>query len=314
MRSERSYKGHLTMLFVNIIFGLNTPLTKAILSGVLTSYGISFLRMAGATLLFWIASIFMKEEKVSLKDLMMLFFAGMLGVAINQFSFVKGLSLTSPINAAIIVTLTPITTMILSAIFQKEPITRKKVVGVFIGASGALLLIFTSIHAGGNNSGSMMGNIFCLLSSTAYAFYLTAFKKLINKHSPVTLMKWMFLFSTIVTLPICLNDIQAVSWTAISLNGYLLIGYVVILATFVTYMLIPVGQKLLRPTTLSMYNYLQPLVASLVAMAMGIDSFGWNTAVAAVLVFCGVYIVTQSKSRAQILEEASLRKEEKTEA
>jgi len=303
MKSEQSYKGHLTMFVLNIIFGLNTSVTKSVLSDTLTPYSIYFLRIAGAGLLFWIASAFVKENKVSSRDLMMLFLAGMLGVAINQFSFIKGLSLTSPINAAIIVTLTPIITMILAAIYQKEPVTKKKVTGVFIGASGALLLILTSMQVV-NGAGSMLGNMLCLLSSLSYAFYLTAFKGLIIKHSPVTLMKWMFLFSAIVSLPVCLDDIEAIQWQIIPVNGYLRIGYVVILATFVTYMFIPVGQKLLRPTTLSMYNYLQPLVASLAAIAMGLDYPGWNTVLAAVLIFCGVYVVTQSKSRAQLEAEA----------
>ncbi len=303
MKSERSYKGHLTMFAVNIIFGLNTPITKSVLSNTLTPYSIYFLRVAGASLLFWIASAFVKEEKVSSRDLIMLFLAGMLGVAINQFSFVKGLSMTSPINAAIIITLTPIITMVLAAVYQKEPITRKKVTGVLIGACGALLLILAGMQTV-SNSGSMMGNMLCLLSSLSYAFYLTAFKKLINKHNPVTLMKWMFLFSTVISLPVCLDEVVMISWHAISVSSYLRIGYVVVLSTFITYMFIPVGQKLLRPTTLSMYNYLQPLIASLVAMAMGLDRFGWDTALAAVLVFCGVYIVTQSKSRAQLEEEA----------
>ena len=305
MRSEQSYKGHLTMFVLNIIFGLNNPITKSVLSdNVLTPYGIYFLRIAGASLLFWMASVFVKENKVSSRDLMMLFLAGMLGVAINQFTFVKGLSMTSPINAAIIITLTPIITMILAAIYQKEPITNKKVTGVFIGAGGALLLILTGRQLI-NGEGSMMGNMLCLLSSLSYAFYLTAFKSLINKHHPVTLMKWMFLFAAIVSLPVCLDDIKVISWQIIPASGYLRIGYVVILATFMTYMFIPVGQKLLRPTTLSMYNYLQPLVASLAAIAMGLDHFRMEYALAAVLVFCGVYVVTQSKSRAQLEEEAS---------
>ncbi len=306
MKSERNYKGHLTIFMVNIIFGLNMPITKSVLTDTLTPYSLYFTRIAGATLLFWIASVFVKENKVSARDLMMLFLAGMLGVAINQFSAVKGLSMTSPIHATIIITLTPVFTMILAAVHQKEPITRKKVTGVLIGACGALLLILTDTQTA-NNAGSMMGNILCLLSSLSYAFYLTAFKKLINKHSPVTLMKWMFLFSIIVSLPVCIDDIKTVSWHVIPASSYLRICYVVVLATFITYMLIPMGQKLLRPTTLSMYNYLQPLTAALAAMAMGLDSFGWNTALAAVLVFFGVYVVTQSKSRAQLEEEAALK-------
>ncbi len=302
MKSEKSYKGHLTMFVLNIIFGLNTSITKSVLSGTLTPSGIYFLRIAGACLLFWIASVFVKENKVSSRDLMMLFFAGMLGVAINQFSFLKGLSATTPVNAAIIITLTPVITMILAFIYQKEPITNKKVIGVFIGALGALLLIINNMKTE-NGTGNITGNILCLLSALSYAFYLTAFKGLIVKHTPITLMKWMFLFSTIVSFPVCLNDIQAVQWQAIPAGGYLRISYIIVLATFITYMFIPVGQKLLRPTTLSMYNYLQPLIASLAAIAVGQDSLGWATALAAVLVFCGVYMVTQSKSRAQLEEE-----------
>ena len=302
MKSERSYKGHLTILTVNIIFGLNTPITKSLMSDILTPYALNFFRIAGACLLFWIISPFVKEEKVSRQDLIMLFFAGMLGVTINQFSFLTGLSMTSPINAAIIITLTPIITMILAAVFQKEPITGKKITGVLIGASGAVFLILTTIGMT-NGTGNWLGNIFCLLSSLSYALYLTAFKGLITKHNPITLMKWMFLFSVITTVPFTLNEIEAIPWQMFSWSVSLRIFYVVVLATFVTYILIPTGQKLLRPTTLSMYNYLQPLFASSVAIVAGLDTFGWNTLLAAVLIFTGVYVVTQSKSRAQVLGE-----------
>jgi drug/metabolite transporter (DMT)-like permease len=302
MNTERSYKGHIIMLVVNIIFGLNTPITKSLMPEFLTAYSLIFLRFAGSSLLFWIISYWVKEEKVTSRELGLLFFAGMLGIAVNQLAFVKGLSITTPINAAIIVTLTPIMTMILASIYQKEPITAKKTTGVIIGAGGALLLILSG-SAVTNGNASTLGNLLCLLASFAYALYLTIFKKLINKHSPVTLMKWMFLFSSIVTLPLCLPDAVRIPWQEISLNGYLRIGYIVILATFATYMLIPIGQKLMRPTTLSMYNYVQPLVAAIVAVIMGIDRFGLNTLLAGILVFVGVYVVTQSKSRAQLERE-----------
>ena len=289
------------MLVINIIFGLNIPIIKSLLSGCVTPYALNFFRITGACILFWMLSFFVKEEKVSRQDLIMLFFAGILGITINQFAFLNGLSMTTPINAAIIVTLTPIITMILAACFQKEPITGKKVIGVFIGAIGATLLILANVGIT-NGSGSAIGNILCLLSSLSYALYLTAFKKLIHKHNPVTLMKWMFLFSFILILPFSFNEIKAIPWQTFSLTVWLRLGYVIILATFVTYLLIPVGQKLLRPTTLSMYNYLQPLFASLVAVAIGLDMFGWNKILAAILVFVGVYVVTQSKSREEMLK------------
>ncbi|MFA6779863.1 MAG: DMT family transporter [Paludibacteraceae bacterium] len=296
MISERKYTGHLTMFVVNLIFGINTPITKTLMPDYFSAFSLNFFRVAGAGILFWCISSFVKEEKVTRSDLLLLFFAGMLGVVVNQFAFVKGLSLTTPINAAIIVTLTPIITMLLASLIQKEPITGLKIVGVVVGAIGALLIITTTNRATGGSS-SMVGNILCLLSSLSYALYLTVFKKLINKHKPVTLMKWMFLFSTIIALPMCIGDLESIRWSAITASAYIRIGYVVILATFVTYMMIPVGQKMLRPTTLSMYNYLQPIVASLVAVYFGMDTFGWKNTFAAVLVFLGVYTVTQSKSK-----------------
>lgn len=286
------------MLLVNVAFGLNNPMSKRVLA-VLSPYTLYFLRVLGATVLFWAVSACMKEERVSKRDLLMLFLAGMAAVVGNQFSFVMGLSLTTPINAAIIITLGPIVTMILAALYQKEPITKKKTAGVFIGASGALLLIVTGMHVGGAG-GSLSGNLLCLLSVLSYALYLTAFKNLILKHKAVTLMKWMFLFAAIVSLPFCLNDVEATAWQTINRYDYARIAYIVIIASFATYLCIPFGQKLLRPTTLSMYNYVQPIVTTTVAIVVGIDAFGWNTALAAVLVFAGVYVVTQSKSRSQI--------------
>jgi drug/metabolite transporter (DMT)-like permease len=302
MKTERSYKGHMTMLIVNVIFGLNTPITKNMISGPLTPYSLIFLRFIGATSLFWLISLWVKEEKISFRELILLFFAGIFGIAVNQISFVKGLSMTSPINAAIITALTPVITMILAAIYQKEPITSKKVIGVTIGASGALVLILSNSQLVNGNA-SIYGNLLCLLSSFSYALYLTVFKKLINKYSPVTLMKWMFLFSSIVTFPLYFQDSLTIPWKDIPFSGYLHIGYIVILATFVTYMLIPIGQKLLRPTTLSMYNYVQPLVASTGAIAIGLDGLRWNTVIAGILVFTGVYVVTKSKSRDQMERE-----------
>ena len=222
--------------------------------------------------------------------------AAFLGIALNQMSFVVGLSSTSPVDASIVVTLTPVLTMIAAALFLKEPITALKVLGVFIGCAGAVLLILTSA----NNSSaerSWVGNLFCLTSCIAYALYLTLFKKLISRNHPLTLMKWMFLFGTIMVLPICYKPLSEVPFASLPAEIWLKLIYIVLAATFVTYLLIPVGQVRLRPTTLSMYNYLQPIVTTLVAVFMGMDTFGWHKALAAGLVFLGVYVVTQSKSK-----------------
>ena len=300
MGSDRNIKGHLSLFIAYVIFGLNTPISKAIfIDGEVSAFALTFFRFSGATVLFWSFSLFSKKEKVPARDIRLLFLASLFGILLNQMSFVVGLSLTSPIDASVITTVVPILTMILAAFFLKEPITWVKTIGVFIGAAGALLLILNSNTAGGSST-NMVGNLLCVLGSLSFAIYLTAFKKLISRYSPVTLMKWMFLFATICSLPLCWKDVTTINYLSLPRNIYLDILFVLVFATFVSYLLIPIGQKTLRPTVVGMYNYLQPLISSLVAVVMGMDTFGWLKGVAALLIFSGVYIVTHSKSRAQL--------------
>lgn len=266
---------------------------------ILSPYTLTFFRLAGATLLFWLVSLFLKKEKVPLKDIVLLFFASIFALILNQLPYFIGLSMTSPIDASIVVTMLPILTMLLAAIILKEPITLKKAVGVLIGASGALILIF-STHTPTQGESNFWGNMIVFSAVISFAIYLTVFKNLISRYSPVTIMKWMFLFGTIVCYPFCQESLFETNFALLSTQTYWLIGYMVVIATFVTYMLIPVGQNSLRPTTLSMYNYLQPIVASLAAVAIGMDSFTIEQGLSGALVFIGVYIVTQSKSRAQL--------------
>lgn len=294
-------KGHIAILIVNIIFGLNIPIAKSVLidAGV-DSLALTYFRIFGATLVFWIASLFVKKTTLTKKDFLILFLASLFGIGINQTAFIVGLKTTSPIDASLIVSLTPIITMLISAAYLKEPITTKKVLGVFIGCIGAVILILSSNHFNFSDTRSWWGNALCLISSASYACYLVFFRNFIKRNHPITIMKWMFLFSTIIITPLCFSKVQAVDYANLDLQVYLKIAYVVLMATFLTYLLIPMGQKNLRPTTLTMYNYLQPLIAAFVAVVAGQDVFGWEKIISAVLVFLGVYIVTLSKSRQQI--------------
>ncbi len=313
MNNEKSFKGHVAVLSANLIFGLNTPISKTILGdGLLSPYALTWMRMLGAAVAFWLISPFAAREKVSLKDLGLLLLASLLGVQLNQIPFLIGLSMTSPVDASIIVTLVPIMTMVFAALSLKEPITWTKGMGVFVGASGAWLLIMSN-HSGVSAEGSMIGNSICLISVLSFSLYLTLFKKLIDRYHSVTLMKWMFLFAAVCCSPLCYPDAAAADYASFTWDVYARIGYVVLGATFITYLLIPLGQKLLRPTLVSMYNYVQPVVTSLAAVAMGIGTFGLDKGLAAGLVFAGVYIVTRSKSRAQVLAEKA-KTEAKTEA
>jgi len=287
------------MFSANLIFGLNTPVSRTLMPEILSPYALTFFRLGGGLILFWLVSLFTKKEHVPAKDILLLFFASLFALTLNQLPYFIGLSMTSPIDASIVVTLLPILTMILAAIIIKEPITWLKAVGVLVGASGALILVFSShtLHVGKSN---FWGNMIVFGAVASFAIYLTVFKNLISRYSPVTLMKWMFLFGTIICFPFCYKPVMQTDFSLLTSGTYWRIGYIVLLATFLSYMLIPIGQKYLRPTTLSMYNYLQPVVASFVAVAIGIDTFGVEKAISGVLVFAGVYIVTQSKSRVDL--------------
>lgn len=302
---EKTYKGHIAMLIAGIIWGLNSPVGKNALiynHGVISANSLTLFRMVGACILFWIASIFAKKEHVHHEDMLKLFFASLFGVVLNQGSFIYGLKLASPIDASIVTTTMPIITMIVAAVYLKEPITGKKLIGILFGATGALVLIVTSNRAGSGarSSNSYIGDLLCLTAQISFAFYLTLFKDIINKYSPVTLLKWMFTYASICFIPFSYNDVSSIPYASLSMEEIGNILFVVVFATFIAYICVPVGQKLLRPTVVSMYNYVQPIVASIVAVFLGMDTFGVTKMIAIVCVFIGVYFVTKSKSRVQM--------------
>lgn len=299
----RAIKGHSAMLGANVLWGLMAPVSKlAMASGLVSSLLLTNFRMVGAAVAFWILSIFVKREPVTPGDMVKLFFASMLGIVLNQFSFIMGLNLTSPIDASIVTTTTPILVMILAAILLKEPITGLKVGGIFAGAMGALTLIISSTTASSDagHGGNIWGDFLCLFAQICYSLYFVLFKDLIGRYSAVTLMKWMFTYATIVIVPLPYRELVSAQWDAFTSQEIAGSLYVVLGGTFLSYLLIPIGQHVLRPTVAVMYNYAQPIVASAVAVTMGMDTFGLLKILAIALVFGGVYMVTQSKSRAQL--------------
>ena len=146
----------------------------------------------------------------------------------------------------------------------------------------------------------MLGDVLCIVSAVSYATYLTAFRDVIVRYSPVTTMKWMFLFAAIVALVIYYDPLTSVDYAALAPRTWAGIAYVVVGSTFLSYLMVPIGQRYLRPTVVSMYNYVQPVVAVLFTVAIGLDTFGITKGFAALCVFVGVWLVTKSKSRAQL--------------
>lgn len=304
MNSEK-LKGHLLILITNILFAVNMPISKYLLPEHVPPEGLTIMRMSFACVMFWSVSLFTVKEKVTLRDLGLLFICALCGVGINQGLFIVGLNRTSPVDASIIATAVPIFVMLLAAIILREPITRKKSVGVLLGVSGGMILIFSSTQVAGTSS-SLDGDLMLIVSGLMYAIYLVLSKPLTLRYSSVTMMKWMFLFTTFTLFPFTFRHVldapafhrEAWDWTELSAIFYVLFG-----ATFLPYLLIPMSLKRIRPTTVSMYNYVQPIVASFIAVLIGQDTFSWQKILASAFVFVGVYLVTQSKSREDIEKE-----------
>ena len=296
MGNNKNLHGHLFALTANVMWGLMSPIGKSALQEF-SAISVTTFRMVGAAAAFWILSIFCKQEHVDHRDMLKIFFASLFALVFNQGIFIFGLSMTSPIDASIVTTTLPIVTMIVAAIYLKEPITNKKVLGIFVGAMGALILIMSS-QAASSGNGSLIGDLLCLVAQISFSIYLTVFKGLSQRYSAVTINKWMFIYASMCYIPFSYQDISVIQWTSIPMVAILQVLYVVLGGSFLAYLCIMTAQKLLRPTVVSKYNYMQPIVATIAAILMGIGSFGWEKGIAITLVFLGVYIVTQSKSKA----------------
>lgn len=298
---NKNIQGHLAALTANILWGLMAPIGKSALAEF-SALSVTTFRMVGAAACFWLLSLFCKREQVDHRDMLKIFFASLFALVFNQGVYIFGLSMTSPIDASIVTTTLPIVTMIVAALYLKEPVTNKKVLGIFVGAMGALILIMSSGHAGSGN-GSIAGDLLCLTAQISFSVYLTVFKGLSQKYSPVTMNKWMFVYASMCYIPFSYRDIASIQWTGVSAAALAQVGYVVVGGSFLAYICIMTAQRLLRPTVVSMYNYMQPIVASAVTVIIGMAAFNMEKGIAIALVFLGVYIVTQSKSRKDFEQE-----------
>lgn len=290
-------RGHVAMAGANTMWGLMAPVAKMVMAaGLVSPLLMTNFRILGAALLFWVASLFVPSEKVPPRDLLLLAGAAMLGIVFNQGCYVFGVGYTSPGEASIITTTMPIWVMVLAAAILGEPITLKKVGGIVLGASGALMLVLTSSSTAVRGGNPMLGDMLVLTAQLSYALYLTFYRNFIKKYSVITLMKWMFTFAAVLVLPLSVNEWTGASWREFTVREIAGVGYVVFFATFVAYICIMIGQKCLRPTLVGMYNYVQPIVASCVGIWLGLDTFTPLKVVAVALIFSGVFLVTISKA------------------
>ena len=300
MKSYRSIVGHIACLVAYSIFGFNIIVCKDLTSGgFLSPLSIFCLRAMGAGALFWLISFFMPKERVDKKDYIKIFAASVLGFLICQLSFLAGIPHITPMDCSILAAISPIYTMFIAAVALKEPISMQKVSGVVVSFLGIIYLIMSNVSGGGATQTNAFGIIMLIINSLSFSLYLGIFKPLISKYSVFTFMKWIFLFAFVISFPFSAKEIFTAHWDTVPAVQLSELAYLIICATFVTYTLIPFGQKIIRPTLVSMYSYMQPIIAIVISIYIGMDTLTWQKVLAAIMVFGGVIIVSYSKTRVE---------------
>lgn len=293
-------KAHLLLFAANLIYGINYTVAKDVMPGYIAPSGFVLLRVVGATLLFWCLAHFIKKEKIEKKDLSRFILCGFFGVAANQVMFFEGLSLTTPINASIIMITTPVLVLLIASWLIKEKITLNKTLGIFLGISGALTLILIKPgQTGFFSSETAVGDILIFMNATSYAIYLAIAKPLIIKYNTFTVIKWVFLFGLLMVIPIGFKELSEVNWIIIPQPIWMAILFVIVCTTFLAYLFNNFALKMVSPSLVSAYIYLQPLLAAVIALYYGKDSLDWIKILAAVLIFTGVYLVSKPKAEPQ---------------
>lgn len=287
---------HLAVLGANIIYGVNYVVAKGIMPDYLTPLAILFIRGFFAALIFWIPSIFLKNEKVEKRDLLRLFITAIFGVFLNQFLFYEGLNLSTPIDAAIIVTTIPVLVMIFARIILKEKITMMKTTGLILSVTGALTVIISANGFSFSFTNSM-GNLLILICAASNALYLVLVKPLMMKYEPYTVIKWIFLFGFLLFIPVSTSSFLKADLSVIPTKIWFSVSYVIIAGTVIGYYLNNYSLRTMSPTLTGTYKYIQPVVATTVALIFGKDSLHFIEVIAAILIFAGVYLVSRSSNQ-----------------
>ena len=291
---KENLTAHLAVLGANIIFGLNYVIAKGIMPHWMEPRAIIFLRVTGATAAFWLVEMFAVRERVARKDLKRMFVIAFFGVALNQILFFEGLNLTTPINASIIMVGTPILVLVMSHFVIGDKISARKLMGIILGFSGAAFLILRNGHLT-LSSDTTLGNLLVLINAASYGLFLVMVKPLMSKYRPLTVMKWVFTFGLVFVIPVSIGEVVRTNFSIIPLNIWFSIMYVVIFTTIFAYFLNNYSLQKISPSANSSYMYLQPVLASLVAIFAGKDKLTMTEVVASLLIFAGVFFVNNRR-------------------
>ena len=288
--------GFLAALGATVIYGLNHTIAKNVMPVYISPFGFILLRVLGAAILFWIASIFVKHERIERKDWPRLIACSFLGMVINMLAFFKGLELSTPVNSSVIITISPIIVFIFSAILLKEKIKLIRSAGILFGFVGALILVLYTAKTGLNAPNIPIGNILFIVNSFAYGLYLVLVKPLIEKYNVINLLKWLFLLAIFMNFPVTIDEFSSVHWTNLPIKEAILpMVFVVVGTTFCTYLFNAYALRTLSPSTVSSFIYLQPIVGIIYAVSTKSDTLSFVSVIGMILIFIGIYLVTKKQ-------------------
>ncbi len=276
---------------VSVIYGVTFTIAKDVMPAFIKPFGFIVLRVGGSVILFWLAALFATKQKIALNDFPRIAAAAFFGVAFNMLTFFEGLSQTSPIMASVLMVTTPIIVLLLSAVIMRERIVGKKAFGILLGLVGAVVLILygKSVAQGEN---ALWGNFLVFINAVSYGLYLILVKKLMDKYNPFAFVKWIYLFGFVMVLPFGWQQLSTVQWELMPQSIAYKVVFIVVISTFLTYLLNLLSMKQLKPTTVAVFIYLQPLFATLFAIGLGKDELDPVKIFSALLIFAGVYLVT----------------------
>ncbi len=275
------------------IYGINHTIAKGLMPHIIEPYGFILLRVGGAAILFWMFGLFTKMERIDKRDWLRIFGCAVFGMVLNMLLFFKGLSLSTPINSSVSMTVAPVLILLLTAVILRERITVLKTAGVVLGLSGALALILFQEKTQVNAPNIPLGNLLFVLNASSYAIYFILVKPLLAKYKAITLLKLFFLIAFLINLPIGYSELSQVAWTSLKLSEIGGLLFVVVATTFLTYLFNIYALKQLSPSTVGVFIYLQPVVATVFAVWVGADSLDALRIGAAGLIFLGVFLSTR---------------------
>jgi len=288
-------KAHLALLSVAFIYGANFSIAKVVMDdNYVQPLGFILLRALAGVSFFSIFHWWKIKEKVERRDFPLFILCGIFGIAVNQMFFFSGLKFTTPINASLIMLTTPILVLVCSAIILKEKITWQKVIGISLGISGAVMLIAYGKELSFAQN-QFKGDLMILINATSYGIYLVLVKKLMKKYHPFTVVRWVFTFGIIFVFPFGINEVLEVNWMDLPNTVWIAIIYVLVFTTILAYLFNAFALKMVNASVVSVYIYLQPVIATLIALLMGKDSLSELKIYAAILIFLGVYLSSYSK-------------------